>query len=90
MSHVSRLIGAFRTPRKGKNAHNWAVVINSINGLNNVEIRANDAHGMIASETRLRLRRCPKFGANIFFLTTIHTPREVKLCRISLEHGHKK
>ena len=42
------------------------MVINSINGLNNVEIRANDAHGMAASEAPLRKQRFPQFGANNF------------------------
>ena len=45
---------------------NSGVVINSINGLNNVEIRANDAHGRAASAALLRPRRCPQFDANIF------------------------
>ena len=46
---------------------NRAMVINSINGLNNIEMQANDAHGMAASEQLFRLRRFPQFDANNFF-----------------------
>ena len=43
------------------------MVIHSINGLNNVNIQTNDAHGMAANEALLRLRRFPQLGANIIF-----------------------
>ena len=43
------------------------MVINFINGLNNVEIWAKDEHKMTASEALLRLRCFPQFGANIIF-----------------------
>ena len=47
------------------------MVMNSINGLNKVEIRANDAHGMAASKALLSLRRCPQFVVRTFFSSEI-------------------
>ena len=55
------------------------MVINSINGLNNVEIRVNDVHGMEASEPML-----PSIWRECYFLVTIQNPREVKLLLLSL------
>ena len=69
-SHLSRFGCACRTPRYAKTALNGAVlamVINSINDLNNVEIRGNDAHWMEASEAPMRLRRSP-IGRQHYFL----------------------
>ena len=43
-----------------------AMVINSINGLNNVEIGANDAHEMAASEALLRLRGALNLARTFF------------------------
>ena len=58
-----------------------AMVISSINGLNNVEIQANDAHGMAISEALLLLRCSPQFGRNILSGNT-NNLREVKLYRV--------
>ena len=43
----------------------FSIVLNSINSLNNVEIRANDVHEKVANEALLRMRRGIQFGANI-------------------------
>ena len=71
------MVHAERLDKPALNGAVLAMIINSINGLNNVEIRENDVHGMAANEKLL-----PSIWHKHFFLATIHSPREVKLYRI--------